>query len=195
MNGKPPDFLLSTLSRLGRKRSVEAGAVLFRRGETPAFLFWVLDGELNLVRTTAAGGSAVLQRCTQGPLAEASPFSERYHCDGVAGADTTLIAIPKKQFLQAFAEPDFARAYVQWLSGTVRGLRSSCERLGLRRAPSRVEHYLDEYGCYDFGPGQANLKDWAAELGLTHESLYRTLATMEADGRIVRDAGCIRLAH
>jgi DeoR/GlpR family transcriptional regulator of sugar metabolism len=30
------------------------------------------------------------------------------------------------------------------------------------------------------------VKDLAAELGLTHEALYRTLSTLEADGTVIR---------
>jgi hypothetical protein len=37
------------------------------------------------------------------------------------------------------------------------------------------------------------LKDVAAELGLTHEALYRTLAEMAAGGEIERSKGLIRL--
>ena len=37
------------------------------------------------------------------------------------------------------------------------------------------------------------LKDIAAELGLTHEALYRTLADMSADGEIERRKATIRL--
>jgi CRP-like cAMP-binding protein len=189
-----PSFLLTLLPTLGEQHTVHAGRTLFRRGDRPGKLFWVLEGELRLLRTTAGGDDLVLQRCRQGPLAEASLFSERYHCDGIAAVDTALIAIPRSRFLAAFEDPPFARAYAQWLSGSVRELRSSCERLTLRRAPSRIEHYLEEYGRFECGPGRGNLKDWAAQLGLTHESLYRTLAAMEADDRIVRESGCIRLA-
>jgi hypothetical protein len=35
----------------------------------------------------------------------------------------------------------------------------------------------------------------ASELGLTHESLYRTLAALEAEGAIERGPGEIRLTN
>jgi len=187
------DVLLSVLPTLGKQQLVPAGSMLFRRGEKPDRMFWALEGELRLVRTTAGGEGVVLQRCRSGLLAEGSLFSERYHCDGMAAVDTTLIAIARTRFLAAFSDPEFARAYAQWLSGTIRELRSNCERLSLRRAPSRIEHYLEEHGCFDCGRGQGSLKDWAIQLGLTHESLYRTLAAMEAAGRIVREDGSVRL--
>lgn len=188
------DFLLTVLSTLGKRQLVQGGTMLFHRGEKPDRMFWVLEGELRLVRTSAGGESVVLQRCRSGLLAEGSLFSGHYHCDGMAAVDTTLLSIARTRFLAAFSDPEFSRAYAQWLSGTVRELRSNCERLSLRRAPSRIEHYLEEHGSFDYGRGQGNLKDWAIQLGLTHESLYRTLAVMEAAGRIVRETDSVRLA-
>jgi DNA-binding MarR family transcriptional regulator len=46
-------------------------------------------------------------------------------------------------------------------------------------------------------PGQTvllpgTLKDLAADLGLTHEALYRTLASMAARGEIERSPGKLR---
>ncbi|MGA7801187.1 MAG: Crp/Fnr family transcriptional regulator [Gammaproteobacteria bacterium] len=190
-----PDSILAVLSALGKRQAVPAGTGLFHRGDRPGKFFWVLEGELHLVRFTSNGDGVVLQRCRLGPFAEASLFSERYHCDGVAVADTTLIAVPRAAFFRTFSDPEFALAYVQCLSGTVRELRSGCERLTLRRASSRIEHYLEEHGGFDCRPGQGSLKDWASQLGLSHESLYRTLAALETAGRIVREAGSVRLAE
>ena len=42
---------------------------------------------------------------------------------------------------------------------------------------------------------QGTLKDLAAELGLTHEALYRTLAALERSGEIKRAKGKITLAR
>lgn len=42
---------------------------------------------------------------------------------------------------------------------------------------------------------QGPLKDLAAELGLTHEALCRTLHKLEADGEIGRAEGKIILQH
>jgi DNA-binding IclR family transcriptional regulator len=40
-----------------------------------------------------------------------------------------------------------------------------------------------------------NLKSMASELGLSHESLYRTLAALEVEGAIERGHGEIRLTN
>jgi CRP/FNR family transcriptional regulator, dissimilatory nitrate respiration regulator len=41
---------------------------------------------------------------------------------------------------------------------------------------------------------RGTLKDWAAELGLTHEVLYRTLAALERSGEIRRKDRSITLS-
>jgi CRP/FNR family transcriptional regulator, dissimilatory nitrate respiration regulator len=59
----------------------------------------------------------------------------------------------------------------------------------------RVRHFL----AINADPGRrtvspsGTLKDIAAELGLTHEAFYRTLADMSADGEIERRKGTIHL--
>ncbi|MGA7986571.1 MAG: cyclic nucleotide-binding domain-containing protein, partial [Burkholderiales bacterium] len=77
----PRDLLART-----RCLEVEAGTVLFRLGERPALLYYVLEGEIALLRHSARGQAIVLQRARHGFLAEASLESRRYHCDGVARA-------------------------------------------------------------------------------------------------------------
>lgn len=191
MSHDPLTLLEAWLAEHAETRRFAAGARLFAVGEAPASLFWVADGELHLVRHGEQGERVIVQRCTRGPLAEASFFSGCYHCEGVAAVDTHAWVLSRKAFDAALDEPEFSRAYIAWLSTAIRGLRAQCERLSLPRAADRVLHYLREFGHYDFDG--ATLKDWAAALGITHEHLYRTLSQMQKSGRIRRDAHVIRL--
>ena len=188
-----PLFLLETwLAEAATLRSVQRGDILFRVGEKPTRVYWVRQGELHLIRYGAQGERAILQRCTRGPLAEAAMFSARYHCEGVAIVDSELWSMPLADFLDALTEPALGRAYMAWLSLSVRALRGQCERLSLPRAEDRVLHALRESGAYDLTTG--TLKTWAAALGITHEHLYRTLARLERSGLIRRDAAGVYLA-
>ena len=73
----------------GGERAVSARETLFRTGSEVRELFVVLGGEVRLLRHTEVGQVLILQRATAGSLlAEASLFSPRYHCDGVAAVDT-----------------------------------------------------------------------------------------------------------
>jgi CRP-like cAMP-binding protein len=179
------------LARHAESRAFAKGVRLFAAGEKPASLYWVAAGELQLVRYTPQGERVILQRCNRGVLAEASLFSERYHCDGEAAADSLTWVLPLADFHAALGDEDFSGAYIMWLSQTIRGLRSQCERLSLPGAGERVLHYLREYRRYDLEGSP--LKTWAAALGITHEHLYRTLAQLEKQGRIRRTRSEITL--
>ena len=67
-------------------------------------------------------------------------------------------------------------------------LRTRVEQRNIRSARERVRHFL----MLNVGPDgrtvklRGTLKDLAAEIGLTHEALYRTLASLERYGEITR---------
>ena len=69
------------------------------------------------------------------------------------------------------------------------------ETRNIHSARDRIRHFL----AINAGPGgrtvslSGTLRDIAAELGLTHEALYRTLADMSAEGEIERRNTLIRL--
>lgn len=180
------------LARHAESRTFERGARLFAAGDAPVRLYWVVHGELHLVRHGARGERVIVQRCTRGALAEASLFSHAYHCEGVAAVETRVWVMPLAAFLDGLADAEVGRAFIQWQASIIRSLRGQCERLSLPRAEDRVLHYLHEQGRYDLDAG--SLKSWAGALGITHEHLYRTLAKLEQAGRIRRDPRTVRPA-
>ena len=162
-----------------------AGQTLFRIATRPAKIFWVLDGEIRLVRRSRNGAEIVLQRTSSGFVAEASLNSPRYHCDAVAGVQSRLLAFPIERFRQVLAEDEKFRAF--WmgrLAREVHVLRSQCERLALHGAAERIEHYIESEGDNGRLELSRTRKAWAGELGLTHEALYRALSGLQRAGRI-----------
>ena len=162
-----------------------AGQTVFRAGTRPRKVFWVLDGEIRLVRRSRNGAEIVLQRACSGFIAEASLDSPLYHCDAAAAAKSRLLAFPMGRFRQALADDEKFRAF--WmgrLAREVRALRSQSERLALRSAAERIEHYIESEGRDGRLELSRTRKAWAAELGLTHEALYRALAGMQRAGSL-----------
>lgn len=167
---------------------------LARQGDVPRYMFHVVEGEVRLLRAGRDGERFILQRVRQGWVAEASLFAHRYHCDLQAAAESTLLRVPAATLRKALdASPEFRRYWVESLSAEVRRLRGACERLGLRRAEQRVLHAIESDGTGGELRLGASLKDWAAELGLTHESLYRALARLERSGALKRANGALIL--
>jgi CRP-like cAMP-binding protein len=193
-----PDWIPPTLLGAALRRSLAAGENLFLRKDRPVGLYLLESGEIRLTRSDPEGREMILFRAQPGDtFAEASLFSETYHCDAAASAPSVVLLLPKAAILEAFAsEPDIAQAFMATLARQVMALRTRLENRNLRTARERVLHHLGlRAGDHDRVVRlNGDLKTMAAELGLTHESLYRTLASLEADGAIRRTKEEIRLS-
>ncbi len=161
-------------------RQVSQGEILFRRGDRPKVMFAVISGETRLVRTAREGTEIILQRTRRGLFAEGSLDQPHYHCDGIAATDSTLAAIPRTVFRKALATEEFRDAWTAELLRELRRVRAQSERLSLRTAQARIVHFIETEGDDGGLTLTQSRKDWASELGLTHEALYRTLSRMEA---------------
>lgn len=179
------DALPAELRRQAVMAALAAGEPVFRRGARPGRMLWVLEGEIRLVRRSRNGAEIVLQRAHSGFVAEASLESPRYHCDALAASDSRLLAFPIEPFKRALGHDETFRAF--WMARLVRevrSLRSQCERLALRGAADRIEHYIESEGRNGRLELARTRKAWAAELGLTHEALYRALAGLRRSGKV-----------
>lgn len=189
-----PVALLPCAARLDLKPSQP----VFRVGTPPRFIHFVEEGAVRLVRHGRQGEEVVLHDARPGEfLAEASLDSARYHCDAVASQPSVVLRVAKADFQRLLADdPDFSRTWRALLAAQLRTARARIERLSLRSAEERIRHLLVSEGRGSrceleiTGP----LKDMARRLGLTHESLYRTLARMQKDGVIEREGLRLRLA-
>ena len=94
-------------------------------------------------------------------------------------------------------DPKAAQAFSATLAHQVMNLRTRIEQRNIRSARERVRHFLSVNAGADGRTVdlQGTLKDLAAELGLTHEALYRTLAALERSGEIKRAKGKITLVR
>lgn len=177
--------LPETLTAAATRIEFDAGERLFRIGAKPAAMFCVLAGEVRLTRTSSTGGEVILQRTRHGFLAEASMEASRYHCDAVAAEPATVWRFPLVTFRRSLEEDATFRAgWVAHLSRELRRARAQCERLTLRSAAARVLHFIESEGRNGVVTLTQSRKAWAAELGLSHEALYRTLAALETAGTI-----------
>jgi CRP-like cAMP-binding protein len=163
----------------GRLRRIASGAYLFHLGEPVTSLFLVLEGEVRLVRHHGDGGMIVLQRARTGDvLAEASLFAGHYHCDAIAGTDSTVIALPKRQLLDRFRnDPDFAEGWAAHLAREIQLTRFRSEVLSLRTVADRLDAWLAWHGPL---PPKGEWKELAYEIGVSPEALYREIARRRA---------------
>ncbi|MCE9570527.1 MAG: Crp/Fnr family transcriptional regulator [Rhodocyclales bacterium] len=187
MNADLPDYVPESLRALARTVSLKRKQSLFRFDDAVQSLFFVRQGEMEAVRYSADGEAMVMVRASGGEFfGEPALAVDRYTCAAHARVSSELLALPKAAVLAAFqADPGFATAF---LLAQVRNARRQCsryERVRLRRAEDRIVHYL----ICEAGPDgrvvlAGSLADWAGELGLQPESLYRALARLREEGRI-----------
>lgn len=187
----------SALDAMATRRSTDAGTVLFRAGDPARQVFGVVRGRVTLSRVGPAGEDIVIHTAQAGELfAEASLHSERYHCTALSTLPSEITAVDAEALRARLqADPAFAMQWLGLLAIQLRRTRARVERLCLRSAADRVRHLLLTEGL---GPDHAytprgSLKELAAELGLTHEALYRTLAALTRSGGLQRDGGTLRL--
>jgi len=193
------DWLPPNVRAAGTKRALKKGQPLFRAGQRTVGLYEIVSGRVRLVRVDPSGREAILHRADTGDtMTEASLFSPTYHCDAIATTAARVRLYPKAEILAEFARnPEAARAFMARLAHQVMALRMRLERRNIHSARDRVRHFLavnvGADGRTVMLPGP--VKELAADLGLTHEALYRTLARMAADGEISRLGSIIRLAR
>ncbi len=167
---------------------------LFLTGKRPEWMFYVIAGEVTLERTGLQGEPVVLQRTRLGFVSEASLKVAKYHCDALAIAETHVIKVPVQELAAALArDPDFASRWISMLNAEVRRLRLHCERLSMKSVKDRVLHLINTEGTNGQYTVNTGLKSLAGELGVTHEALYRTLASMEKSHQIRREEDLLAL--
>ena len=174
------DWLPRSVREAGVNRTLKPGEFLFRVDTKTVGLWEVMAGTIKLVRVEPSGREIVLYSASAGDIvAEASLFSPHHHCDAIATTDAVVRLYPKSAMLPEFQrDPKAAQAFMAMLARQIMSLRTRLEQRNIPSARERVRHYL---ALNVAANGQTvalsgTLKDLAAELGLTHEALYRTLA-------------------
>jgi CRP/FNR family transcriptional regulator, dissimilatory nitrate respiration regulator len=190
------DWLPATIRERSLLRELAAGQPLFRQGDKARAIFAIERGRLQLIRHTIDSRRVVLHTARAGELlAEAALFADSYHCDAVAAVASRVRSYAKRDLLAAFrANTVLAERFMSLLAHQIHVLRSRLEERNIRSARERVLHHL-----LAAGPAgtrirpEGSLMDLAAEIGLSHEALYRTLSALEKDGAIRRTRSGIAL--
>jgi CRP-like cAMP-binding protein len=189
--------LIAALPSQAPTRELAAGQALFRQGDAVTAIFAVEHGRLRLIRHTVDDRKVVLHTARAGELlAEAALFSGIYHCDAIADLTSRIRVLSKPELLEAFrADAAVALEFMGVLARQVMGLRTRLELRSIRSARERLlQHLLLAAGSSGrMVRLDGSLMDLAAELGLTHETLYRTLTELEGEGVLERVNGGLRL--
>jgi CRP-like cAMP-binding protein len=194
-----PEPLPASLKAGSTIRSLAPGEPLFRQGDAAAAIYKVESGRLRLIRRTVDDHLVILHTARRGEFfAEASLFADAYHCDAVAAAQSTVRVYQKEIVINALrTDPALAEAFMARLARQLQELRARMELRNIRSARDRVLQYLRL--CAGIGGRSiaidGQLQDIAAEIGITREVLYRTLAALETEGHLTRTETAILLKN
>jgi CRP-like cAMP-binding protein len=184
------DWLPAGVRAVGRERALAPGQALFRMGDPTMGIYEIVKGQVQMVRVDASGREILLYAASAGELfAEAALFSPIYHCDATTKRGATVRLYPKAKLLSELRQnPQAAETFMAILAHEIMNLRTRLAQRNIRSARDRVRHFLALNAGTDGRTVllRGTLKDLAAELGLTHEALYRALADLAADGEIKR---------
>ncbi|KPP88048.1 MAG: cAMP-binding putative transcriptional regulator [Rhodobacteraceae bacterium HLUCCA08] len=151
-----------------------AGDTLLRAGERVTSMLLLQKGRVDLVRHTGQGLRMILQNAGPGQiLAEASAWSDRYHCDAVATTPGIAARVPRDRFRARLAsDPKLSELWARRLAQSLQHARLRAEIRAMPRVADRLDTWLDAGNRL---PERGQWQDLAAELGITREALYREL--------------------
>lgn len=192
-----PAWLPPELNTCVTETTVLKGHSLFLTGDAVNRFYFVWTGELAAIRCMPNGAEAVMQAARAGEFfAEASLFTPRYTCEARATSDCLVLGWPVERFREnVFRHPETSLAFSRTLAVNLRRQCSRVERLRMKHADGRILHFLAcEVGPDGWVTLGGSVQEWASELGLEPETLYRVLAQLEKAGSIERDKRRFRLA-
>lgn len=160
--------------------NLDRGQIAFRQGDKSLGMFAVLSGEIQLQRHTEAGVMVVIHTARAGgSFAEASLFSDQYHCDAVAMEASLIVRYDKKAINHLLAtNPEFAATITRQFAVQIQAYRRQLELQAIGSAKERVFAGLVE------GMLKSDIKTFASQIGLSHEAVYRALSELVAAHRI-----------
>lgn len=186
------DSELTSLSEIGRRKTVPKGAVVAWEGDENPLCANIVSGAIKLLKTTADGREQAVGLLFQGDFV-GQPFSDHGGITAVAIAETDLCLYPRSQFERVLGDqPKLERAL---LDRTMRSLNEARDRqltLARQGARARIAGFLLDLSRKSRGEEielPMSRGDIADYLGLTIETVSRQFTEFKSAGVIAADRG------
>ncbi len=177
----PSPFDTLDVNSLSHLRCAQ-GDHVFRQGDPTKGIFFVKSGNVCLTRVTESGNAVTIHNAQPGDMfAEASIYSERYHCDAICSAPSEVIRISKRDILLRWREDAmFSEGITKRLAIQVQDYR---QLLTLHAVKSANERALLAVAL---GKLTGSVTQFASQIGLTRETCYRALRELSDQGLLVK---------
>ena len=173
-------------------RTLVQGETLFLQDSTSAGIYYLISGTIDLSRTTNSGHSVMIHRARSGEtFAEASLFSDRYHCMATANCESRVIECRRTAVMSLLnSDAEFARTIAFRFATQIQESRRRVELLSIRAADERILSALSD------GLLVEEITTFAALIGLAPETAYRKLKQLTKNGHIIKSArGRYQICH
>ncbi len=162
---------------------------LFLTGDKVEGIYFVLSGELKAVRPMLKERDVVMARARSGDYFAVSALTiDRFTCNAFCINPAEILFLPKIAIFEALKIECFALGFSLALATNAGHQCNRYERLRLNRSRDRLLHFLT---CESDQSGQINWKlpltEWASELAIEPETLYRAISELETEGEIRRN--------
>ena len=196
---------LAEVRRAVRQRKAAAAEAILIEGMPCEGLYFVVAGQVRLIRTAAEGRQHVLR--VLGPGAsfnDVAVFDGGPNADGAVAVGPTTLGFISKAAMAALVDrhPKVAKAAVKLLSVRQRAMGMVVEDLALRDVTARVARLL--LGCIgrhdhmienaEFACVNITHQEIAAMVGSVREVVQRALKELERDGAIVLGRGSVDIS-
>ncbi len=176
--------------------TIKKGTPLFSQGDHVSSFYYLKKGKLKLIRNTIEGGETLIHvAASHETLAEASLFSNQYHCSAFASMDSEVVSYSKEDLLCHIEQkPLMMKKLLQIFSQQVRDLRAINEIKNIQSAKARILAFIkNEMDANQELHLNIALKDVAYKIGLAHETFYRELRKLEDEHILVRQGTSLKL--
>ena len=166
------------------RRTLDYGEALFVQDSATAGLFYMISGTIDLKRATNTGHSVMIHRARSGDtFAEASLFSDTYHCTATAVCDAIVIECKRAAISRLLnTDIEFACSMASRFATQIQETRRRVELLSIRAANERILAALND------GLLVEDITTFAETIGLAPETVYRTLTQLSKEGHIEKKA-------
>lgn len=173
MSKKLIDHLIALASM---PRIYEPESYLFHQADPVFSIFIVEEGLVELTRFQSDGQPFVLHRVIgRAVLAEASAYSQNYHCDAILRSRARIFELPIDKFKKFIRMNDIhADMWAEYLARQVQSARQIAEIMSRKTVAHRLDAWLAWRGISL--PPKGQWKNIASQIGVSPEALYRELS-------------------
>ena len=183
------------LAAFARERPMQAGEVLFRRGDTQSFMLAVIAGEVRVTIPSAEGRERSIATFHAGDLlGEIALLDGRPRtADAVARTDGRLLVFERRDLLPVLrAAPEMALALIAMLCARLRRTSDQVEEQSFLDLPTRLARALLR-AADGAGRVSATQQELAEMVGATRESVNRRLRAWEEAGHLHLGKGTVAI--